>query len=209
VTMIVIGLLFVVVATVAYVALRNAQDFSDANEVIPGVPTNAPKAWAGAHSPEARLHRRLRDAMTALRANRSLDEPALVSVREAIEREALAIDDRLVAAAALPKAVRDDPISRVAEAVDAIEAAVAEVVTHRGPAAGDTTAALDAVRTRLALVEAARAELELLGGATLPTFGTPEPTGSGLLPGTEPERAVAEDPTEEPGGATGSGEAPG
>ncbi len=56
-----------IVGVAAYVALRNAQDFSDANEVVPGVPTSAPKAWAGAHTPEARLHRRLRDAVMASR----------------------------------------------------------------------------------------------------------------------------------------------
>lgn len=164
-TMLIIGAIFVIVGTLAYVALRNAQDFSDANEVVPGVPTNAPKEWAGAHSVEARLHRRLRDAMTALRANRSLDEPAMVEVREAIEREALAVDDRLVAAAALPKGVRDEPILQVTGAVEGIEAMVAEVVLLRGPSAADTAQRLGHVRTRLALVAEARAELEGVGGS--------------------------------------------
>lgn len=159
-TILIVGLIFVVLGTVAYVALRNAKDFSDANEIIPGVPTSAPKAWAGAHSPEARLHRRLRDAMTALRANRSLDEPALVEVRETLEREALALDDRLVAAAALPKTVREEPIRRVAGAVDAVEAVVADIVLLRGPGA-DVQRGIEQVRTRLALVADARAELEV------------------------------------------------
>lgn len=158
-TILIVGLIFVVLGTIAYVALRNAQDFSDANEIIPGVPTSAPKAWAGAHSPEARLHRRLRDAMTALRANRTLDEPALVEVRETLEREALALDDRLVAAAALPKNVRDEPIRQVGDAVEAIEAAVADIVLLRGPGA-DVQRGIEQVRTRLALVADARAELE-------------------------------------------------
>jgi hypothetical protein len=161
-----IGLAIVVVGTVTYVALRNAQDFSDANEVIPGHPTQAPKGWAGAHSPEARLHRRLRDSMTSLRANRSLDEPALVPVREALEREALAVDDRLVAAAALPKGVRDEPLAQVTAAVEAIEQAVADVVGLRGPGAAATEQAIAEVRTRLALVEEARAELDALGGVS-------------------------------------------
>lgn len=160
-----IGLAIVVVGTLAYVALRNAQDFSDANEVIPGHRTNAPKAWAGAHSPEAKLHRRLRDAMTALRANRTLDEPALVPVREALEREALAVDDRLVAAAALPKGVRRRPLEQVGRAVDAIEHAVADVVLLRGPGSRTTDEAIEGVRTRLAFVEEARAELDAIGGA--------------------------------------------
>jgi len=163
VTTFIIGLLIIVVGTVAYLALRNAQDFSDANEVIPGVPTNAPKEWAGAHSVEARLHRRLRDSMTALRANRSLDEPAMIQVREALEREALAIDDQLVAAAALPARVRDEPLGQVATAVESVEAAVAEVVLLRGPERASTEAAIELVRTRLALVAEARAELDALG----------------------------------------------
>ncbi len=162
---ILIGLLIVVVGVIAYVALRNAQDFSDANEVIPGVPTSAPKAWAGAHSPEARLHRRLRDSMTALRANRALDEPALIEVREALEREALAIDEQLVAAAALPARVRDEPMAQVTTAVESVEAAVAEVVLLRGPERSSSQEAIEQVRTRLALVEEARAELAGLGGA--------------------------------------------
>lgn len=221
-TPIIIGLLLVVLGTVAYIALRNAQDFSDANEVIPGVPTSAPKAWAGAHSPEARLHRRLRDAMTALRANRSLDQPALVEARESIEREALAVDDRLVAAAALPKGVREEPIRQVAGAVEAIEQVVAEVVALRGPGVADTDQALDAVRTRLALVAEARAELDLLGGAgsTGSTgaldglrrsldaddapFAAPDETTSGPSGVTEPEPPR---PDEEPGGAPDGGEA--
>jgi hypothetical protein len=163
-TTILIGLLIVVLGVVAYVALRNAQDFSDANEVIPGVPTNAPKGWAGAHSVEARLHRRLRDSMTALRANRTLDEPALIDVREALQLEALAIDEQLVAAAALPARVRDEPMRQIASAVEAVETAVAEVVLLRGPERESSQAAIEQVRTRLALVEEARAELAALGG---------------------------------------------
>lgn len=200
-TTILIGLLIIAIGAVAYVALRNAQDFSDANEVIPGVPTQAPKAWAGAHSVEARLHRRLRDSMTALRANRTLDEPALVQVREALEREALAIDDQLVAAAALPQRVRDEPLRQVATAVETVEAAVAEVVLLRGPERATTEAAIDEVRTRLALVAEARAELDALGGAPSGVEqlrrqldGSPSPVEE--RPGTEPTAAT--EPPEEP-----------
>lgn len=216
-TTILIGLLIVVVGTVAYLALRNAQDFSDANEVIPGTPTRAPKAWAGAHSPEARLHRRLRDSMTALRANRSLDEPALIEVRDALEREALAIDDQLVAAAALPARVRDEPMAQVATAVESVEAAVAEVVLLRGPERSASADAIEQVRTRLALVEEARAELAALGGTPssfeqlrreLDTTGTapaaavePPPVEPPATPATPATPPPADPPTE---GSTGT-----
>ncbi len=151
-----------VLAVVGYVALRNAQDFSDANEIVPGVPTTAPKGWAGAHSPEARMHRRLRDAIVALQANASLDDPAMAPVRSSIQEQALGVDDRLIAAAALPKGHRDGPLGQVEKAVSAIESAVASVVDLRGPSMTSIDQGLADVQARMRNVEAARAELEAL-----------------------------------------------
>ena len=160
--LLIVIIVFSIVAAVAYTALRNAQDFSDANEVIPGTPTRAPKGWAGAHSPEARLHRRLRDAMVVLRENASLDDPSLSPARSALEREALAIDDALVGIAALPKQHREANLPEVAKAVEAVEAAVADVVALRGPALADARAGVADVQARLALIVAAREELAAL-----------------------------------------------
>ena len=169
---------------VGHVALRNAQDFSDANEIVPGVPTNAPKGWAGAHSPEARMHRRLRDAVAALQSNASLDAPDMVAIRADIEAQALAVDERLIAAAALSKAHREEPLRQIEEAVQSVEAAVASVVDLRGPSMGSIEQGLDDVRARLRHVEEAHAELEGLapGSATFDAIRdhientTPEPT---------------------------------
>ena len=169
---------------VGYVALRNAQDFSDANEIVPGVPTNAPKGWAGAHSPEARMHRRLRDAVAALQSNASLDAPDMVAIRADIEAQALAVDERLIAAAALSKAHREEPLRQIEDAVQSVEAAVASVVDLRGPSMGSIEQGLDDVRARLRHVEEAHAELEGLapGSATFDAIRdhientTPEPT---------------------------------
>ena len=165
-TPLILALLFVVLGTLAYLALRNAQDFSDANQIIPGVPTRAPKEWAGAHSPEARLHRRLRDAMEAVRVNAALDDTSLVDVRMSLEQEALATDDRLIAAAALPKGRREDLIAQVARMVDSIEGLVADLVELRGPTAADAEQRIEDLRTRVALVSDARDELAGLGSAT-------------------------------------------
>ena len=176
---------FAGLAALGYVALRNAQDFSDANEVVPGVPTRAPKEWAGAHSPEARLHRRLRDSMGALRANAELDDPSMAGVRSALEREALAVDDSLVAVAALPKSQRPPRLQQVNGAVEAIEEAVAGVVALRGPALGDVQRGIDDVRTRMRLVAEARAELAAL-----------DPTADTL---DELRRRMEHDPGREPG----------
>ncbi len=155
----ILAVLFVAIGTLAYVALRNAQDFSDANQVIPGVATHAPKAWAGAHSLEARLHRRLRDAMEAVRANTALDDPSLIDVRHQLEQQALATDDRLVAAAALPKGQREPQLEAVAQTVDAIEATVGSMIALRGPEVTEVQAELDAIRTRVRLIAEARSEL--------------------------------------------------
>lgn len=165
-TAIIFAIVFVVVGTLAYMALRNAQDFSDANEIIPGVRTNAPKEWAGAHSPEARLHRRLRDAMEAVRANAALDDPSLIDVRMSLEQQALATDERLIAAAALPKGRREEPVAAVAETVEEIEGLVASLVELRGPALTATQQQIDDMRVRLALIAEARDELAGLGTTT-------------------------------------------
>ncbi|MGK2929507.1 MAG: hypothetical protein ACSLFO_08005 [Acidimicrobiales bacterium] len=154
-----LAIAFVVVGTLVYVALRNAQDFSDANEIIPGVPTVAPKEWAGAHSPEARLHRRLRDAMEAVRANAALDDGSMASVRTSLEQAALATDERLIAAAALPKGHREEPVRRTTEAVEAIEGLVASLVELRGPAVEDAERRIDEVRQRVRFLAEAHEEL--------------------------------------------------
>jgi hypothetical protein len=210
VTTLLVAVLIVVVGVVAYVALRNAQDFSDANEVIPGVPTRAPKEWAGAHSPEARLHRRLRDSMEALRSNAALDDPSLGSIRADIERQALVTDDRLVAAAALPRGGREEPVRQLGKDVEAIEALVADLVELRGPTEGDVGRRLEEVRIRLALLAEARSELAALDPTTdlggLPDLsGLPEPSGQLPGTGTGPEDVVGRtgEPGEEHGGGPG------
>lgn len=105
------------------------RDYAAANEVVPGAPTTAPAAWAGAHTPEALLHRRLRDAVAAVRANPAMEDAWAVESRVSLEQQARAVDERLIAVAALPATVRDRPMAGVAAAVDAVEAAVAALVT--------------------------------------------------------------------------------
>lgn len=206
---------FVVVGTLAYIALRNAQDFSDANEIIPGVPTNAPKEWAGAHSPEARLHRRLRDAMEAVRANATLDDASMASVRTALEAEALAADDRLIAAAALPKGHREEPIRRITDTVESIEALVANLVELRGPAIEDAERRIEEVRQRVGFLAEAhdelaahdpaspdltalRAQIEADAEAVEPTGTVPDPTG------VPPVEGLGNEPGEDPSGSSRS-----
>ncbi len=199
---IVIGLLFVVAATVAYVALRNAQRFEDANEIVPGVATQAPKGWAGAHSTEAKLHRRLRDAVTALRSNAALDDPAMTGIRESIQDEALAVDERLIAVAALPGRTRDEPLADVERAVEAIETVVAEVVSLRGPALAGVEDGIERVRTRLRFVEEARRELQGLAAPSGAVGDLRDALGSDDAPTADDPAAGDTGDTDDPGSAT-------
>ncbi len=108
--------------------LRSRTEFREANEVVPGVASNAPAGWAGAHSPEAKLHRRLRAAIAGAHDNPRLAALGLTAQTKQIEREALAIDDHLIAAAALPARHRDDAIAALEAPVAAVEDAVAALL---------------------------------------------------------------------------------
>ncbi len=145
------------------IAVRQKRSFVKANEVVPGRATAAPAAWAGSHSPEAKLHRRLTDAVAALRANATLSDGAFMESRATIEQTALAIDERLIAAAALPASHRNAAIAAVAPAVAALEDAVAALAAPA--AAGSDQQALDdsvrAANIRIQALAAARTELDL------------------------------------------------
>ena len=153
-TVLVVLLVLVVSAVVAatVVVRTNKRKFAEANVIVPGTDTKAPAEWAGAHTPEARLHRRLRDAVTAVRANPAMEDAFMMDARVSLEQQALAVDERLIAVAALPERVRSEPMASVAAAVDAVEAAVAALVA--GPQAKRTLdQAMVEVTERVALLE--------------------------------------------------------
>ena len=130
-TAVVVLLLVVVSAVVAasVVVRTQKRNFAEANVVVPGTDTKAPAEWAGAHTPEARLHRRLRDAVAAVRANPAMEDAFMMDARVSLEQQALAVDERLIAVAALPEGVRAEPMASVSAAVDAVEAAVAALAS--------------------------------------------------------------------------------
>lgn len=113
------------VAVVAVVNHRQQRALTDANQLIPGRPTRAPRSWAVSHDPEARLHRRLRDAMTALYAVNALDDGTTIVLRADLEQTALDVDDHLVAVAQLAPSHRDEMLATITPTVESIEAAVA------------------------------------------------------------------------------------
>ncbi len=183
----IVGALAVVVAAVVIGAIALARTskkkFEDDNVIVAGQDTGAPAAWAGAHSPEARLHRRIRDAVRALQANADLDGQ-LTEARVRLEGEAVAIDRRLVAAAALPESVRAEPMERVTAAVVALEQAAADAVLAADltdeSVIGETT---QAINDRLTALAEARAALDEEAPTTDPVqraeqvIESTEPTG--------------------------------
>ncbi len=182
--LLIVALVVVVVGLTAATMLtlrRQRERFASANEVVPGVPTTAPAAWAGSHDPEARLHRRLRDAMTALRSAPAALDGAGLDLRVELEQQALALDEGLVAIAAAPAAHREAPLARATGAVEQLEAAVAEVATAGvGETADRLEQARADVRRQRVTLEEIRAELD--GPSTLPrlddTSSPPDPEAS-------------------------------
>ena len=153
-TAVIVLLLLVVAAVVAgaVVVQTNKRKFAEANVIVPGTAPKAPAEWAGAHTPEARLHRRLRDAVAAVRANPAMEDAFMMDARVSLERQALAVDERLIAVAALPERVRAEPMASVAAAVDAVEAAVAALAA--GPESKSSLdQAMVEVAERVALLE--------------------------------------------------------
>lgn len=143
------------VGAVAGLAVQVRRDRDRRLEVVPGVRSDAPAAWAGSHTAEARLHRRLGDAVRSMQGGPS----QFAAPRAALEQEALRIDARLVAAAGLTGPRRATAIAAVEDLVARYEAVVAELVTT-----SVDTSALDAVieesAVKLQALEAARAEVE-------------------------------------------------
>lgn len=155
-------LLIAAVATaVAYGAIRNKRAFAKQNEIIAGTPSRAPAEWAGAHSPEALLHRRLRGAVDASRAQLAAAGSGFEDVVAAIARGAQEIDDRLIAAAALPVPHRTRAIAEIEPSVAALEDAVAGLAANASTSDQATVAgAIAAAHDRLDALAAARAEVE-------------------------------------------------
>ncbi len=158
---------------------RQRERLAASNEVVPGVPTSAPVAWAGSHDPEARLHRRLREAMTALRSTTAAMDGAGLDLRVELEQQALALDDALVAVAAASVAHRSQPLERITGAVEQLEQAVADVAATSADAAASRLEAVVAdVHRQQVTLEEIRAQLDApssLDGLASPSEAAVDP----------------------------------
>jgi hypothetical protein len=126
--LVVVLVLLVAVAGFGVALARKGKRQFAARAGGPGLAPDAPREWAGAHSPEAKLHRRL--AATA----RSLDaQPAgdavTIERRVTIEQQILQIDQQLVAVATAPGPGKADGIAQLEKLVDTVERAAAQLAT--------------------------------------------------------------------------------
>src|ERR1700712_913195 len=141
---VVLALTFILGLTVAVVAVVHRSQkraLTRDNQLIRGRPTLAPPSWAVSHEPEARLHRRLRDAMAALHGADSLDTGSTIVLRADLEQTTIDLDNHLVAVSQLSSVHKNELLQSITVTVECIEGAVARYATA---STAPDTAALEA-----------------------------------------------------------------
>jgi hypothetical protein len=121
VLLVVVLVLVVAVAGFGVALARKGKRQFTAQAGGPGLARNAPREWAGAHTPEAKLHRRLAAAATSLSA-RPLGDAATIEQRVAVEQQILRLDEQLVAVAG-----DADRVAEIETLVTAVERTVARL----------------------------------------------------------------------------------
>lgn len=158
----VIGAVVVAGGAVALLAggQKVKQNARRGQQISPGTESTAPLGWAGAHTPEAKLHRRLVAAMSGLRAATDDDVQVMANV-EVVEREALKIEQQLVAASQIAERLKGPALEELSSAVDQIENVSAQLIQRSAElSSGDVQAQLGELSERLRLLDEARAELD-------------------------------------------------
>lgn len=153
------GIVAGVGAAAAAVAVLVARNRERRNRVVPDEPTTAPSSWAGAHTPLARLHRRL---IAAVQAARAVPDPdgSLIAARVEVEQAALAVDAHLVALDALSERERASRMAQATAAVASVEEAAAKLTDVAAAAPGRAMPAVESALERARLVAEAREELD-------------------------------------------------
>ena len=95
----------------------------------PGMPAGAPAEWAGQHTPEAKMHRRLTGLARTLAAM-PLGDAASIERRSAVEQRIQQLDQRLIGLASAPDAARREAVAALEPEVAAAEAEVGALATE-------------------------------------------------------------------------------
>lgn len=149
------------------------------NRVVPGRPTNAPLLWLVAPEAAARLHRRVRAAMTlaAAAGGRRGADLGLDDVVRQLQDRAVEIDSQLVVAAGAPKVTRRRMLRELQLEVSELERLAERTVRMSRAWSGRAPSeqGLSAIRERLELLEGALRELDGIEVATAPRAPEPAP----------------------------------
>jgi hypothetical protein len=138
------------------------------NRVSPRVKSQAPLWWLWSPSRPARLHRRLRSAVSAARygVDQSGPDSPIADLVAELERQAVVIDRQLVTAAQSPSSIRYRLLNPLTGQVRDFERIVERVLSEATAAAGESPqAALGRVTERLDALESARDEIARLEAA--------------------------------------------
>lgn len=165
-------MLWVILAIAAVVVIGGALVFGRAllsdsrkqqreyRHVVPGVGPEAPANWFGSHAAEAKLHRRLRDAVKAAHAQAGAPITGLATLDQA----AVALDQRLIGAAALPDRHRAAAVAELEPLVARFEDSVADLARNSAPHALGSAFddSMASIQTELDALAQAREEVDRL-----------------------------------------------
>lgn len=140
-----------VVLLVLLLAQRSRSTQQRGSELVPGQPGVAPTAWALSQAPEARLHRRMVDALASVRSAEPLGGLAVTDLRVQLQLHAEQLDQRLVAVASVTGTERQPALDGVARDVDELEQVAGQAVVLSA-GTGPDPAALDALSSRLRML---------------------------------------------------------
>lgn len=129
-------------------------------ELVPGTPAKAPANWFGSHEPEAKLFRRLQEAIRGVHSL-GQEQPGSLETVMSIERQALRLEEQLMAAGHIADRLKPDVLAQLDGAVAQIEEIAAAVIGREtGMLGSGVKKELDQLAERLHLIDRARAELD-------------------------------------------------
>lgn len=131
-SVVLIVLLLIVVAGVVFavaLARRSKAQLAEGMTPAPGMTRDAPAEWAGQHSPEAKMHRRLNGLARTLDAL-PLGDASAIERQVALSQRVQELDRLLVAVAGAPESARRDAVTALAPKVDAVETEIGALATE-------------------------------------------------------------------------------
>jgi hypothetical protein len=159
-----------VVLAVALGARAIGRDATKDLALLPGLSPKVPPSWHGSHDPEARLWRRLRDAVRGVQAS-DAQYLGAGGTSAGIEHQAVRVEEQLIAVSRIARSLRPPVVAKLENEVATIERLCAEHISQQAglssPAAAaelwarpEVAAELDAMSERLDLIAMARQQPE-------------------------------------------------